>query len=455
MLEVIILAAGRGTRMRSKRPKVLHPLAGKPLLGHVVDAARALSPEKIHVVVGFGGAQVEAAFADQPDLEFHAQSEQLGTGHAVLQALPACASDSTVLVLYGDVPLMSVSTLKGLIAKVNDAPALLTTLLENPHGYGRVIRSQDGSFAEVVEQKDGNEAQLAVKEVNTGVLAAPAALLSKQLAKVGNDNAQGEYYLPDVLSLSVEDGLSVAVVETTDVIETLGVNDRHQLEQLERAYQLRLAEALLTDGVQLVDRSRVDIRGSLQCGQDVFIDANVVFEGDVVLGDDVRIEANCVIKNTVVGAGTRIKAFCHLEDAVVGLECDIGPYARLRPGAELGDEARIGNFVEVKNAKFGKGSKANHLAYVGDADIGDGCNIGAGTITCNYDGANKHKTVLGNSVFIGSNSTLVAPIEIKDGGFVGAGSTITKTVEPDELAISRGKQRNITGWQRPTKNKEK
>ena len=453
MLEIIVLAAGRGTRMRSYTPKVLHPLAGKPLVMHVLETARALSPSHIHVVVGHGAEQVSKT-VDASDVSTHLQKDQLGTGHAVATALPHCDPDSTVLVLFGDVPLLGTQTLKDLIAQVRGAPVMLAARLDDPTGYGRVIRDADGSFLEVVEQKDGDAAQLAVNEVNTGVLAAPASQLAALLQRVGNDNAQGEYYLPDALGLARGDGLSVAVSVTQDPIEMMGVNDRLQLEQLEREFQQRQAEALMRDGVAIVDRKRLDVRGQLRCGRDVSIDVGVVFEGAVTLEDGVRVGAHCVIRDAHIGAGTDIQPFCHIESARLGSECRIGPYARLRPGTDLGDTARIGNFVETKNARFGIGSKANHLAYIGDSDIGEGSNIGAGTITCNYDGVNKHRTELGDRVFIGSNSTLVAPVSIASDGFVAAGSVVTKTVGDGELAVGRARQRNISGWQRPGKREE-
>ncbi len=453
MLEVVILAAGKGTRMRSPLPKVLHQLAGQPLVSHVLATARALEPKKIHLVVGHGAEQVQSTVAAE-DIEFHVQAEQLGTGHAVAQALPACDPNSTVLVLFGDVPLLGAETLAALIARVDTAPVMLAAKLDDPTGYGRVIRDASGAFISVVEQKDAGPHELAVQEVNTGVLAAPAGLMSTLLNRVGNNNAQQEYYLPDVLGLARADGLTVQVAVTADPLEMMGVNDRLQLEALERTLQQRRAEELMREGVAIADRSRIDIRGSLTCGVDVSIDVNTVFEGSVSLGDGVRIGANCVIKNASIADGTDVQPFCHVEDATIGAECKIGPYARLRPGTQLGNTARIGNFVETKNAHFGEGSKANHLAYVGDARIGDGCNIGAGTITCNYDGVNKHRTQLGDGVFIGSNSTLVAPVEIADGGFVAAGSVVTKPVGCDELAVGRARQKNISGWQRPTKNKD-
>ena len=458
MLEVIILAAGKGTRMRSAIPKVLHKLAGKPLLEHVVATARNLSPTKIHIVVGHGAEQVAAAVAGD-DVAFHKQQNQLGTGHAVAQALPECDPASTVLILFGDVPLMSTKTLRSLLASTTvassvDAPSVLAAHIPDPTGYGRVIRDAHQRFVEIVEEKDASEEQRAVQEVNTGVIAAPASLLTTLLSRVNNQNAQAEYYLPDVLGIAREDGMTVNVVVSEDPAEILGVNNRLQLEELERILQQRLAEKLLLDGVAVSDRRRLDIRGELTCGEGVSIDINVLLEGDVTLGDNVTIGANCVIRDAAIGANTVIQPFSHIERAVIGTDCFIGPYARLRPGTDLGSAVRIGNFVETKNSTLGAGSKANHLAYIGDTTVGEGSNIGAGTITCNYDGANKFPTHLGDGVFIGSNSTLVAPVTIANGGFVAAGSVITKDVLADDLAVGRAKQRNISGWQKPTKEEQ-
>ena len=453
MLEVIILAAGKGTRMRSAIPKVLHKLAGKPLLEHVVATARKLSPTKIHVVVGHGSEQVSAAVSGD-DVTCHKQQNQLGTGHAVAQALPQCDPASNVLILFGDVPLMSAKTLQNLLASTTDAPSVLAAHIPDPTGYGRVIRDAHQRFVEIVEEKDASEEQRAVQEVNTGVIAAPASLLTTLLSGVNNQNAQAEYYLPDVLGLAREDGMTVNVVVSEDPVEILGVNNRLQLEKLERILQERLAEELLLDGVAVADRRRLDIRGQLTCGEGVSIDINVVLEGDITLGDNVSIGANCVIRDANIGANTVIQPFSHIESAVIGTDCSIGPYARLRPGTDLGPGVRIGNFVETKNSTLGAGSKANHLAYIGDTTVGEGSNIGAGTITCNYDGANKFPTHLGDRVFIGSNSTLVAPVTIADGGFVAAGSVITKDVPTDDLAVGRVKQRNISGWQKPTKKEQ-
>ena len=453
MLEVIVLAAGRGTRMKSELPKVLHPIGGKPMVACVLDTARQLGAERIHVVVGHGASQVSDAVA-APDVEIYVQSEQLGTGHAALQAAPSCHADSTVLVLFGDVPLLSAGILADVVSAAETQPTLLAATVEDPSGYGRVIRSTDGSFARVVEQKDGLPHELEVTEVNTGVLAARGSDLVAWLDQVTNDNAQGEFYLPDVLSLALRDGKKVSVVVTDKSNEISGVNDRAQLEALERAHQRQKADELMAAGVHVMDASRLDVRGSLVCGTDVVLDANVLIEGEVRLGNDVVIEANCVLIDCVIGDGTIVRAFTHIEGAAVAAHCQVGPYARLRPGADLGDGAKVGNFVEVKNSTFGAGAKANHLAYVGDANVGSGSNIGAGTITCNYDGANKHRTELGDNVFIGSNSTLVAPLTVENDGFVAAGSTVTSKVGESQLAVGRAKQRNIDGWKRPEKPKQ-
>ena len=451
-LNIVILAAGQGSRMKSETPKVLHTIADKPLLGHVLDTAAALESNKTVVVYGHGGERVRQAFA-QRALTWIEQVEQKGTGHAVLQTVSALDDDATVLILYGDVPLLQASTLQPLIARAKKGPALLAAVLANPQGYGRVIRDDKGLFARVVEQKDATADELRVQEVNTGVMAMPSAMLKTYLPLVTNNNAQSEYYLPDVLPMAVADGFDVQVVTVDNAVETEGVNTRAQLAQLERAYQLRQIQTLMAQGLAVADPARVDIRGSLTVGKDCFIDVNTVFEGDVVLGDNVTIEPNCVVRNSTIGSGTRICAMSHLEQARVGASANIGPFARLRPGTELADKTKIGNFVETKKAILGEGSKVNHLSYIGDAVLGAGVNVGAGTITCNYDGANKFQTTMGDNVFIGSNSTLVAPVTIETDGFVGAGSVVTKTVGQGELAIGRGKQRNISGWKRPEKNK--
>ncbi len=450
-LEIIILAAGQGTRMKSPLPKVLHQIAGQPMLQHVISVARDLNPSAIHVVVGHSAEEVKEAMAAET-LQWVVQEQQLGTGHAVLQAMPTVDERSTVLVLYGDVPLIRLDTLQALVEKAITAPALLTAQVTDPAGYGRILRGDDNSVLGVVEHKDANQEQLLINEINTGVLAAPAADLKHYLPAVGNANSQGEYYLPDVLAMAVADDKTVAAQMATSELEVLGVNDRLQLNQVERECQLRQAQQLLRDGVSVADAARLDIRGSLHCGVDVSIDINVVIEGQVVLGDGVSIGPNCVLKNVTIADGASVHAMSHLEDARVGAKANVGPYARLRPGTVLAEGARVGNFVETKKANIGAGSKVNHLSYIGDCDMGAGVNVGAGTITCNYDGVNKHKTSLGDDVFVGSNSTLVAPLAVADAGFIGAGSTVTKAVGEKELAVSRAKQRNILGWQRPGKD---
>lgn len=449
-LEIVILAAGQGTRMQSCLPKVLHAVGGKPLLEHVIQTAQELNPSVVHVVIGYGGQQVQDALAHY-DIHWVVQAQQLGTGHAVMQALPAIGDDSVVLVLYGDVPLTRLSTLQQLVARAQEGPALLTATLRNPHGYGRILRDQTGALTGVVEEKDASAEQRQLQEINTGLLAVPARDLKTYLPRVDNQNQQGEYYLPDILRLAVANGKTVASCTAESELEILGVNDRVQLNQVEREYQRRQAEMLMRQGVGIADAARVDIRGSLTCGKDVFIDINAVFEGEVILGNGVSVGANCVLSDVNVADGTVIHAMSHVQGAVIGKDCSVGPYARLRPGTVLADGARIGNFVETKKANIGADSKVNHLSYIGDCDMGADVNIGAGTITCNYDGINKHKTEIGKGVFVGSNSTLVAPLRIEEQGFVAAGSTVTSTVGKDELAVSRARQRNIKGWNRPDK----
>jgi bifunctional UDP-N-acetylglucosamine pyrophosphorylase/glucosamine-1-phosphate N-acetyltransferase len=450
-LEIVILAAGQGTRMKSSLPKVLHPVAGKPLLEHVLLTAQRLDPWAIHVVTGHGCEQVKEALTEY-DVTWVLQEQQLGTGHAVMQALPEVTSDSLVLVLYGDVPLITADTLNQLVEAVDDAPALLTAVLAEPAGYGRILRGDSGELTCVVEDKDCTKQQRSISEINTGVLAAPARDLLHYLPRVGNDNSQGEHYLPDVLSLAVDDGKQVNTVVAESELEILGVNDREQLGRVEREYQQREAKRLMREGTTLADPARLEVRGDVTCGEDVFIDVNVVLEGRVELGAGASIGPNCVLRDVVVGAGTTIHAMSHLQESSVGSRCQIGPFARLRPGTVLAEGAKIGNFVETKKANIGAGSKVNHLTYVGDCDMGQGVNVGAGTITCNYDGANKHLTRIGDGVFIGSNSTLVAPLTIDKDAFVGAGATITRSVDEGELAVARARQRNIKGWQRPAKS---
>ena len=451
-LDIVILAAGQGTRMRSALPKVLHPVAGKPMLGHVIDTARQLAPQSIQVVIGHGAEKVRERLAAD-DLSFVVQEQQLGTGHAVAQAQPHLSAER-VLILYGDVPLIEPATLQRLLGQVNARQlGLLTVELADPTGYGRILRDGHGEVQAIVEHKDASEAQRAIREGNTGILAVPGHCLGDWLGRLSNSNAQGEYYLTDVIAMAVADGLRIATVQAADEMEVLGANDRIQLAQLERHYQGRAARRLMAQGVTLIDPARFDLRGEASVGRDVLIDVNVILEGKVIIEDNVQIGPNCVIKDSVLRAGAIIKANSHLEGAQVGEGADCGPFARLRPGAVLGKKAHVGNFVELKNAVLGEGAKAGHLSYLGDAEIGARTNIGAGTITCNYDGANKHRTVMGEDVFIGSNSSLVAPLNLGAGSTTGAGSTITQDVPADSLAVGRGKQRNIEGWKRPVKNK--
>ncbi|MBB5211738.1 bifunctional UDP-N-acetylglucosamine diphosphorylase/glucosamine-1-phosphate N-acetyltransferase GlmU [Microbulbifer hydrolyticus] len=452
-IDVVILAAGKGTRMRSDLPKVLHPIGGVPMLGRVIDAAQALGGNgdvQTTVVIGHGAELVRERFASS-GVQFVEQTEQLGTGHAVAQAIPNFREGATVLVLYGDVPLVKTATLQSLLKASASGPALLSVVMDDPSGYGRIVRDGAGQVQAIVEQKDADAETLKVTEINTGILAAPANLLTQWLPELSSDNAQGEYYLTDVIARSVSENIAVTGVIADDPNEVAGVNSRAQQAELERALQADTASALMAAGVTLLDPVRIDVRGSLICGSDVSIDINCIFEGQVSLGDKVQVGPNCLLKNCQLAAGTVVEANTIIEDAVVGEACTIGPFARLRPGTELANGAKVGNFVETKKAKIGLGSKVNHLSYIGDAEVGEGVNIGAGTITCNYDGVNKSKTVIGNGAFIGSNSALVAPVEIGAGATIGAGSTITREVSADELAVARGKQRNIGGWQRPTK----
>ena len=449
-LHVVILAAGQGKRMRSALPKVLHRIAGRPLLAHVMDAARALKPERIYVVFGHGGAAVRAAFEGAP-VEWVEQARRLGTGHALLQALPRVPRAATVLVLNGDVPLLRVETLRGLVRAAGKGIAIATSELSDSAGYGRVVRDARGRVQRIVEHQDAKRAELAIREWYAGFLAGNASRLAGWLAKVANRNAQKEYYLTDVIGIAAAAGAPVSAVKATDPHEVAGVNSREELAILERAYQNRQAKRLLAAGVALPDLWRVDVRGDLACGQDVSIDVNCVFEGQVTLGDRVKIGPNCVLKNVTLAAGTEVLAFSLLEDAEVGAGCRIGPYARLRPGAKLDEGVHIGNFVEVKASRIGAGSKANHLAYIGDAEVGARVNIGAGTITCNYDGAAKHRTVIEDDCFIGSDATLVAPVRIAKGSYIGAGSTISRDTPPGQLTVARAKQVSIARWARPRK----
>ena len=453
-LAVVTLAAGKGSRMKSDLPKVLHPLAGRSMLAHVLASARRLEQADQHVVIGHGAEKVQQEFADQK-VTWAVQAEQKGTGHAVAQAMPAIANDAVVLVLYGDVPLIRTETLQQLvkIASTGDTLALLTVHLDNPSGYGRIVRDEVSNILAIVEQKDASAEQLRINEVNTGILAVSAAHLHEWLPKLSSNNAQGEYYLTDVIAMAVANGVGVRAIHPLNEFEVQGVNDRLQLAQLERVYQRELADNLLRDGVSLADPSRIDVRGTLTVGSDVSIDVGCIFEGDVTIEDGVTIGPYCIVRNSHLGAGSRIESYSLIDEARLELDCNVGPYARLRPGAELAEGARVGNFCEIKKSHIGKGSKVNHLTYIGDATLGADVNVGAGTITCNYDGVNKFQTNIGDGAFIGSNSSLVAPVTVGAGATVAAGSVLTKDVADSELAVARSKQRNISGWQRPTKNK--
>ncbi|MBB3016801.1 bifunctional UDP-N-acetylglucosamine diphosphorylase/glucosamine-1-phosphate N-acetyltransferase GlmU [Cupriavidus alkaliphilus] len=450
-MNIVILAAGMGKRMYSDLPKVLHPVAGRPMLAHVLDTARALSPSRLVVVVGHGAARVREAVAAD-DVAFAEQSQQLGTGHAVMQALPLLDDNQPTLVLYGDVPLTSAATLQALVAEAGAQRfGVLTVEMPDPTGYGRIVRDAAGSIVRIVEQKDATEAEKAIREINTGIIVCPTGHLRKWLSTLRNDNAQGEYYLTDTVERAVADGVETVSAQPAAVWETLGVNSKLQLAEVERIHQGNLARRLLEAGVTLLDPARIDVRGELTCGRDVTIDVGCVFEGRVHLEDGVRIGAHCVVRNSTVGAGAQLHPFCHVDEAKVGPAGRIGPYARLRPGTELGENVHIGNFVEVKNAQVAAHSKANHLAYVGDATVGSRVNIGAGTITCNYDGVNKHRTVIEDDVFIGSDTQLVAPVTVRRGATLGAGTTLTKEAPADKLTLSRAKQLTIDAWQRPVK----
>ena len=449
-LHVVILAAGQGKRMRSALPKVLHRIAGRPLLAHVIDAARALKPDRIHVVVGHGGDAVRAVFAGEA-IEWVEQARRLGTGHALMQALPRIPRAATVLVLNGDAPLVRAVTLRKLVRAAGKGIAIATSDLSDPTGYGRVVRDAKGRVQRIVEQKDAKRAELAIREWYAGFLAGSASRLAGWLAKVANRNAQKEYYLTDLIGIAAAAGAPVSAVKAAERMEVAGVNSREELAILERAFQNAQAKKLLAAGVALADLWRVDVRGDLACGQDVSIDVNCVFEGQVKLGDGVKIGPNCVLRNVTVAAGTEVLAFSLLEDAEVGAGCRIGPYARLRPGAQLAEGVHIGNFVEVKASRIGAGSKANHLAYIGDAEVGSRVNIGAGTITCNYDGVAKHRTIIEDDCFIGSDATLVAPVRIAKGSYIGAGSTISRDTPPGQLTVARARQVSIPRWAPPRK----
>ena len=451
-MNIVVLAAGLGRRMRSDLPKVLHPLAGKPLLGHVLDCARSLAPNRLVVVYGHGGESVPSALA-AGDIRWAKQEPQLGTGHAVMQAAPWLDDAVPTLILYGDVPLTRRETLARLIAAAGgERLAILTVELDDPTGYGRIVRSGE-RIVRIVEHKDADAATRALREVNTGIMVAPTARLKRWLGALSNDNAQQEYYLTDIVAQAVADGVPVVATQPDQVWETLGVNSKAQLAELERIHQRSLAERLMDDGVTLADPARIDVRGTLACGRDVCVDVSCVFEGSVTLADRVRIGAHCVIRNARIEAGAEILPFTHIEDAVVGPGARVGPYARLRPGTELGEQAHVGNFVEMKNVKMAAHSKANHLAYVGDAVVGQRVNIGAGTITCNYDGANKWQTVIEDDAFIGSDTQLVAPVRVGKGATLGAGTTLTRDAPEGKLTVSRAKQTTIDNWQRPVKGK--
>ncbi len=450
-LSVVILAAGEGKRMRSAQPKVLQPLAGRPLLAHVIDTARALAPQALYVVYGHGGEAVREAVPDE-DVHWVLQSERLGTGHAVRQALPHIPDAHTVLVLYGDVPLIAAATLRALLELSGGHDlALLTVRLDDPEGYGRILRNARGQVRRIVEHKDASRRELAVREANTGVLAAPAARLKKWLAAVKPANAQAEYYLTDAVALAVRDKVPVRPLLAANADEVLGVNDKTQLAHLEAVYRAATARALMQAGVTLVDPQRLDVRGTLTHGSDVCLDVNVVIEGRVHLGDRVRVGPGSIIRNSQIGPDTQVFAHCVIDQAVIGARCNIGPFARFRPAADLADEVHIGNFVEVKNSSLGAGSKANHLTYVGDATVGARVNLGAGTIIANYDGANKHRTVIEDDVHTGSNSVLVAPITVGAGATIAAGSTVSHAVPGGKLTVARARQATVEGWQRPQK----
>jgi len=449
-LHIVILAAGEGKRMKSARAKVLLPLAGRPLLAHVIDTARTLGAAKIHVVYGHRGEQVQAAFADQSDLVWVHQADQRGTGHAMQLAMPGIPDDARVLVLYGDVPMIRSATLKPLV-EASAKLAVLTADLPDPRGYGRIVIDDSGRVRGIVEEKDCSPQQRAIRTINSGVIAADGSALRSWLARLDNRNAQGEFYLTDVFAFATADGESAVAIASADPNAIAGANDAWQLAQLERSWQLRATRNLCAQGVRFADPARFDLRGELHCGSDVEIDADVICEGKVTLGDNVSIGPFCRIRNSSLAAGTEVRAHCDLDGVVTHGACTIGPFARLRPGAELASGAHVGNFVEVKNTSIGEYSKANHLTYLGDATVGAGVNIGAGTITCNYDGVNKHRTVIADGAFIGSNTALVAPVTIGKEATVGAGSTVSKDAPPGELTVARARQTTVPNWKRPRK----
>ncbi|BAW81193.1 UDP-N-acetylglucosamine pyrophosphorylase [Candidatus Nitrosoglobus terrae] len=452
-VSIIILAAGQGTRMRSTLPKVLHRLAGRPLLSHVITKARQLNPDQIIIVYGHGGETVPKAISEK-DIIWVQQELQLGTGHAVAQALPYINQNSMILVLYGDVPLVGVETLQELLTVVGERRVgLVTVELSNPTGYGRIIRDKSGEVAKIVEEADANAAQREVREVNTGIMAIESHYLEQIIPKISNNNAQGEYYLTDTIEQTIIEGGRVTTVSVSDSIEVMGVNDRKQLAHLERTYQAREVTRLMQEGISFSDPERFDLRGELKAGQDIYIDVNVILEGQVVLGDNVKIGPNCYIRDTVLEAGVEVFANCVIEGAIVDTQARIGPFARIRPETVLSEKTHIGNFVEIKKSAIGKNSKINHLSYIGDATVGKEVNVGAGTITCNYDGANKHHTIIEDNAFIGSDTQLIAPVKIGVGATIGAGSTITRDTPPGELTLSRSSQQTRPKWKRPTKDK--
>lgn len=451
-LAIIILAAGQGTRMKSSLPKVLHPIGNRPLLEHVVDTAQAMGSHDIHVVYGHGGERVKKVLAHL-DVNWVLQDQQLGTGHAVQQVIPAISDDEVVLILYGDVPLIKATTLETLIRNVDsNCLALLTAVLPEPSGYGRIVRNAQGSVLCIVEEKDASDSQRQICEINTGILAVQAKQLRRWLAKLENNNAQTEYYLTDIIAMAVEDGVSIQTSTPQTLSEIEGVNNRKQLAELERVYQMQLADTLMLQGVTLRDPVRFDIRGTVTAGQDVTIDVNVILEGNVTLGNGVSIGANTIIKDCTIGDNVIIRSHCHIEGATIESDCQVGPFARMRTGTHLQQNARIGNFVEIKKSQVGINSKVNHLSYIGDTTMGRDVNVGAGTITCNYDGANKHQTIIGDKAFIGSDTQLVAPVTVGDGATIGAGSTITHDAPANQLTLSRSEQKTRKGWKRPVKS---